>query len=81
MIFAPSAMQWLPVAQAVAASIDNDIAPGNSWQVIMQDDGHVAWITTENGVITAETETEPMTSGARRAEADVLSVVPDDSQL
>jgi hypothetical protein len=69
------------LAQAVAASIDNDIAPGNSWQVIMQDDGSVAWITTENGVIAAETETEPMTSRARRAEADVLSVVPDDAQL
>jgi putative cardiolipin synthase len=69
------------LAQAVAASIENDIAPGNSWQVIMQDDGHVAWITTENGVIAAETETEPMTSRARRAEADVLSVVPDDAQL
>ena len=69
------------LAQAVAASIENDIAPGNSWQVIMQDDGHVAWITTENGVIVAETKTEPMTSRARRAEAEALSVVPDDSQL
>jgi putative cardiolipin synthase len=69
------------LAEAVAASIENDIAPGNSWQVIMQGDGQIAWITTENGLVNTETETEPMTSKGRRAEAKLLSVVPDKSQL
>jgi phosphatidylserine/phosphatidylglycerophosphate/cardiolipin synthase-like enzyme len=69
------------LAEAVAASIENDIAPGNSWQVIMQGDGQIAWITNENGLVNTETETEPMTSKGRRAEAKLLSVVPDKSQL
>lgn len=69
------------LAQAVADSIENDIAPGNSWQVVRQADGKITWITTENGAITTETETEPMTSKERRAEADLLMAVPDKSQL
>jgi phosphatidylserine/phosphatidylglycerophosphate/cardiolipin synthase-like enzyme len=69
------------LASAVAESIENDIAAGNSWQVIMKDAGKVEWVTVENGVITAETETEPMTSAAQRIEADALAVVPDDAEL
>ena len=69
------------LADAVADSIENDIAAGNSWQVVLKDDDKLAWITTENGVITAETDTEPMTSTARRAEAKALAIVPDDAQL
>jgi putative cardiolipin synthase len=69
------------LADAVAGSIENDIAAGNSWQVIMRADEQVAWITSENGIIKTETETEPMTSKARRAEADLLMVVPDKAQL
>jgi putative cardiolipin synthase len=70
-----------PLADAVAASIENDIAAGNSWRMIMQEDGQFAWITSQEGAVTTETETEPMTSKARRAEADLLMVVPDKSQL
>ena len=69
------------LANAVADSIENDIAAGNSWQVILKDDGKVEWITVVDGVITAETETEPMTSAARRAEAKALALVPDDAEL
>ncbi|HBE93087.1 MAG TPA: hypothetical protein DDW55_11390 [Gammaproteobacteria bacterium] len=70
-----------PLAKAVAESIENDIAAGNSWQVILKDDGSVEWITVENGEVTSELEKEPMTSKGRRAEADLLTIVPDDSQL
>jgi hypothetical protein len=69
------------LAKAVAESIENDMAAGNSWQVIMKDDGVVEWITVENGVVTSELEKEPMTSKGRRVEADLLAIVPDDSQL
>ena len=69
------------LAEAVALSIENDIAPGNSWQVIMLGDGQIAWITAIDGRVVTETETEPMTSKQRRAEADLLSGVPDKSQL
>jgi putative cardiolipin synthase len=69
------------LANAVADSIENDIATGNSWQVILKDDGKLEWITVENGVVTAETDEEPMTSAVRRAEAKALAIVPDDSEL
>ena len=69
------------LAKAVAESIENDIAAGNSWQVIMKDDGSVKWITVEDGIVVSELEKEPMTSAGRRAEADLLTIVPDDSQL
>jgi putative cardiolipin synthase len=69
------------LAKAVKESIENDIAAGNSWQVILKEDGSVEWITVEDGIITSELEKEPMTSAGRRAEANLLSIVPDDSQL
>lgn len=69
------------LARAVAESIENDMAAGNSWQVILKDGGSVEWITVENGVVTSELEKEPMTSSGRRIEADLLMVVPDESQL
>lgn len=69
------------LANAVADSIEDDIAAGDSWRVISTDDGKLAWVTVENGVITTETETEPMTTEERRAEARVLAVVPDDAEL
>jgi putative cardiolipin synthase len=69
------------LAEAVAASIENDIAAGNSWRVILKDDGKFEWITVEDGVITTETETEPMTTAVRRAEAKALAIVPDDAEL
>jgi hypothetical protein len=54
---------------------------GNSWQVVLKDDGKLEWVTVKNGVVTAETHEEPMTSPARRAEAKALAILPDDSQL
>jgi len=69
------------LAKAVAESIENDIAAGNSWQVITKNESTVEWITEKNGVITSELETEPMTSAARRVEADALKVIPDNAQL
>lgn len=80
-----SEMGWLveseTLAEAVAESIEKDISAGNSWQVILKDDGKPEWITVENGETTVEAEKEPMTSAARRIEADALIIVPDDSQL
>jgi hypothetical protein len=49
--------------------------------VILKDDGKFEWITVEDGVRTAETDTEPMTSAVRRAAAAALAIVPDDAEL
>ena len=69
------------LGRAVAESVDNDIAAGNSWQVVLKDNGKVAWVTVEDGVITEEFDTEPMTTAAQRAEADALALIPDDSEM
>jgi putative cardiolipin synthase len=78
-------MGWLveseTLSNAVADSIENDIAGGNSWRVVGADAGGLEWVTLENGVVTTETETEPMTTPERRAAARLLAVVPDDAQL
>lgn len=78
-------MGWLvesePLAEEVAESIERDIAAGNSWQVVLDDDGHAVWRTVVDGRVVAEEETEPMTTAARRAEADALAIVPDDAEL
>ncbi|MGB5476426.1 MAG: phospholipase D-like domain-containing protein, partial [Thermoanaerobaculia bacterium] len=69
------------LGMAVADSIENDIAAGNSWQVILKDDGKVAWVTVEDGVVTEEFDTEPMTTAVKRAEADALAIVPDSKEM
>ena len=69
------------LGKAVADSVANDIAPGNSWHVILGDDGKVSWVTLEDGVVTEEFDTEPMTTAARRAEADALALIPDESEM
>ena len=69
------------LGEAVARSIENDIAAGNSWRVILDKDGKPAWVTVEDGVVTEEYHTEPMTTAARRAEADALALVPDDKEM
>jgi putative cardiolipin synthase len=69
------------LGRAVAESIENDIAAGNSWQVILNDDGKVKWVTVDDGVVTEEFDTDPMTTTVRRAEADALALIPDDSEM
>jgi putative cardiolipin synthase len=68
------------LSDVIATSIENDIAAGNSWQVTMNG-RQTEWVTKVNGVITTRTEIEPMTSEAQRAEADLLTIVPDKSEL
>ena len=69
------------LARAVGASIGQDISPGNSWQVMLGENGNVMWVTKKDGQVTVETRAEPMASDKRRAAAKLLLVVPDDSQL
>ena len=69
------------LATLVAQSIENDMSAGNSWQVIFNDKGNLAWITVKDGVVTDETEQDPMTTAVQREEARVLSLVPDKNQM
>ena len=78
-------MGWLveseSLAEEVARSIEQDIAAGNSWRVVLKEDHHPEWVSVVNGETVVEAETEPMTTAKQRAEAGALEVVPDDSQL
>jgi phosphatidylserine/phosphatidylglycerophosphate/cardiolipin synthase-like enzyme len=54
------------LARQVAESIENDMAGGNSWQVVENDRGKLSWLTVRDGVTTDETDTEPMTTAVQR---------------
>jgi putative cardiolipin synthase len=69
------------LSRQVADSIEGDMAAGNSWEVILNDDGRYEWLTRENGVITQTYDKEPMTTATQRAEAKALAIVPDTGQL
>jgi hypothetical protein len=69
------------LGRPVAESIEQDISPGNSWQVILKDDGHVAWVSLKDGVTTEVYDSEPMSSAERLAEADALALIPDSSEM
>jgi len=69
------------LGEAVAKSVENDIAAGSSWQVILDEHGKVVWVTNDNGTITEEFDTDPMTTAAQRAEADALALIPDDQEM
>ncbi len=66
---------------AVADSIETDISAGNSWQLEFNDKGKLTWLTRENGVVTEQFHKDPMTSAAKRAEADALALIPDAKQM
>jgi putative cardiolipin synthase len=69
------------LAQAIAASIEHDMAPGNSWRVLMNNDKRTEWITLENGVVIEKHTFDPMTSAARRAKAEAIGFIPDTGQM
>ncbi len=69
------------LAREVAESILNDMAGGNSWQVVVNDRGKLSWLTVQDGVTMDETDTEPMTTAVQREEARVLSLIPDKAQM
>ncbi|MFW2438920.1 MAG: phospholipase D family protein [Arenicellales bacterium] len=69
------------LGRAVADSIENDIAAGNSWQLLLDDNEKLSWVTKENGIITEKFDKDPMTSEAQRLEADALGLIPDASQM
>ncbi len=69
------------LGQAVANSILNDMAPGNAWQVRLNDKGKTEWVTVENGAETIEADNEPLSSGGRKLEADLAQPFTPGSQM
>jgi len=69
------------LGRAVAESIENDIAPGNSWRVVLNNDGRTQWVTLQDGVASEQFEFDPMTTAARRAKAEAMAFIPDSGQM
>jgi putative cardiolipin synthase len=66
---------------AVAASIENDMAPGNSWRVQFDPTGKTKWVTLQDGTVIEEFEVEPMTTAEQRAQAEAMALIPDTGQM
>jgi putative cardiolipin synthase len=69
------------LGQAVANSILGDMSPGNSWQVRQNGMGQTEWVTFENGVETIEPDREPLSSNARKMEADLVEPFTPESEM
>lgn len=69
------------LGQAVAESIENDMAPGNSWRVVLDDQGRSIWVSLKDGVAIEHFHVEPMTTPARRAKAEAMGLIPDTGQM
>ena len=69
------------LGQAVANSILGDMSPGNSWQVRQNDKGQIEWVTIVNGIETIEADNEPLSSNARKMEADLVEPFTPESEM
>jgi putative cardiolipin synthase len=69
------------LGQAVANSILNDMAPGNSWLVRLNDKGKAEWVTVQDGKETVEKKSEPLSSAARKIEADLAQPFTPGSEM
>ncbi|MEE4379018.1 MAG: phospholipase D family protein [Candidatus Competibacteraceae bacterium] len=63
------------LAGRVADAIEENMAPENSWRVMLDDQGDLVWITQENGVEQI-IYGDPEVSAWRRFKADFISLFP-----
>ncbi len=69
------------LGQAVANSILNDMAPGNSWLVRLNAKGKTEWVTVRDGIENIEEHAEPLASKTRKIEADIAQPFTPESQM
>ena len=69
------------LAQAVADSLLNDMAPGNSWLVRLNEKGETEWVTVLDGKEVSEPESEPMSSTGRKVKADLAQPLTPKDQM
>ncbi|MDF7801677.1 phospholipase D family protein [Pontiellaceae bacterium B1224] len=69
------------LGEAVAASIENDMASGNSWRVQHDPAGKTKWVTLHDGTVIEEFDIEPMTTAKERAQAQAMALIPDTGQM
>ena len=74
-------VESIELGQAVANSILNDMAPGNSWLVRLNDKGKTEWVTVQDGIENIEEHAEPLTSKTRKLEADIAQPFTPESQM
>jgi putative cardiolipin synthase len=69
------------LGRVVADSILDDMAPGNAWQVRLNDKGNSEWVTREAGKEAIEPGSEPLSSSSRKLEADLAEPLTPSSQM
>ena len=69
------------LAEAVAASILNDMSPGNAWRVRLNGKGKTEWVTVEDGKENIEEDNKPLSSRGRKIEADLAQPLTPESQM
>lgn len=69
------------LANAVADSILADMSAGNAWLVRLNAKGETEWVTVENGTEVIEEHSEPLSSGKRKLEADLVQPITPESQM
>ena len=69
------------LGQLVATSILADMGSGSSWRIRRNDQGQTEWVTIEQGRETIEPDNEPLSSAARKFEADAAQPLTPESEL
>jgi len=70
------------LANMVADSILEDMGPGSSFQLRLDDRGRTEWFTVEeDGSVTVEANDEPLSSSGRMIEADLAQPLTPKSQM
>ena len=68
------------LAAQVLAYMDEGIMPENSYQVLLDEDGDLYWVTEEEGV-EVRYDKEPETSFGQRFQSGFIEMLPVQSQL
>jgi putative cardiolipin synthase len=68
------------LAQQVAATIEQNMQPQNSWQVVLDEQGRTVWITQQDGHEVRSYQ-EPAQSGWKRFKADFIALFPLEKYL
>jgi phosphatidylserine/phosphatidylglycerophosphate/cardiolipin synthase-like enzyme len=69
-----------PIADAILRRVDEAIAPSNSYRVVRDERGSIAWVTQRDGVERRHDD-EPDTTAAQRLRAKLAQLLPIEREL
>ena len=69
------------LASAIADTIEQNMAPVNSWHLVLAANGDPLWITENGNGDTSESRSDPETSWLRRQKAGFIALFPLEKYL